>query len=84
MTQDTAFIIKLQVRKEGEFHFVTSPNLPGLNVCGTSVDNTYQSVVKVVKALFKHNHNFIVDVFPATAIGVTFKLRHHPASHPTS
>jgi hypothetical protein len=72
MTQNTAFIIHLDVRKIGALHYVTSSNFLGLHVCGTDVDSTFQSLVKVVKALFKHNWGFDVEVFPATTNGKSF------------
>lgn len=77
MTQDTAMIVSLQVRRQGEMFFVTSPNLVGLNVCGKSVEETYQSVVKVVKALFWHNRGFEVEVWPATTDGKEFPEMMH-------
>jgi len=72
MTQNTAFIIHLDVRKVGDMHYVTSSNFVGLHVCGTSVDGTYQSLVKVVQALFRHNWGFEVEVIPATTNGKSF------------
>ena len=72
MTQNTAFIIHLEVRQVGELHYVTSSNFAGLHVCGKDVGGTFQSLVKVVKALFKHNWGFEVEVIPATTNGKDF------------
>ena len=66
MTQDSLMVVHLQVNRQGDTFYVTSPNLPGLNVCGQGVEATYQSVVKVVKALYRHNKGFEVEVWPAT------------------
>lgn len=66
MTQDTLMVVRLEVNQQGNTFYVTSPNLPGLNVCGEGVEATYQSVVKVVKALYRHNKGFEVEVWPAT------------------
>lgn len=72
MTQDTALIISLQVRQEGEFFYVTSHDLSGLNVCGVDVEKTYQAVVKATKALYRHNWGYEVEVIPGTTDGKSF------------
>lgn len=77
MTQNSAMIVSLTVRQQGGMFYVTSPNLSGLNVCGEGVEKTYQSVVKVVKALFKHNWGFEVEVWPATSDGKEFPAMMH-------
>ena len=66
LTQDSLMIVRLEItEKDGKF-FVTSPNLPGLNAYGLGVEAAYQSVVRMVKALFHHNSGFEVEVWPAT------------------
>jgi len=77
MTQNSAMIVSLTVRQQSGMYYVTSSNLPGLNVCGDDVERTYQSVVKVVKALFKHNWGFEVEVWPATTDGKEFPKMMH-------
>jgi len=77
MNQDSTMIVRLSVRQEGEMFYVTSPNVDGLNVCGQGVEATYQSVVKVVKALFKHKLGFEVEVWPATTDGKDFPNMMH-------
>ncbi|SRR6266700_1409109 len=72
MTQDTALIISLQIRQEGEFLYVTSRDLPALNICGLNVEGTYQSVCKAVKALVRHNWGYEVEIIPATTDGKSF------------
>ncbi len=67
MTQDTLMVVHLTVKQEGDNFFVTSPNLDGLNVYGVGVEATYQSVVKMVKALYSYNRGIEVEVHPATS-----------------
>lgn len=77
MTQNTTMIVALVVRQQGNTYYVTSSNLDGLNVCGHGIEATYQSVVKVIEALFKHNWGFEVDVLPATTDGKEFPKTSH-------
>ena len=64
MTDNIAFIIKLEHRQVADLHYVTSPNFDGLHVCGTTVEGTYQSLIKVVKAMCRHNWGYDVNVCP--------------------
>ncbi len=77
MTQDTTMIVELDVRESEGMWFVTSKNLDGLNVCGDTIESTYQSVVKAVKALYKYNRGFDVEVHPATTDGKDFPEMMH-------
>ncbi len=74
MGKDWQRIVHLQVQEMGGHFFVTSPNLAGLNVHGVDVDSTYQAVVKMVKAIYRHNLHIEVEVHPATAEGQMPKL----------
>ena len=67
MTQDSALIIRVNLRKESGMFYADSSDLLGLHVCGTTPEKTCQTVIKAVKALFKHNRNMDVDVVPATS-----------------
>lgn len=80
MTNDTRMIVELNVRQDGGLWFVTSTNLSGLNVCGDSIESTYQSVVKAVQALYRHNRGFEVEVWPATTDGKDFPEMMHLAN----
>jgi len=72
MTQDSLMIVRLDVKERNGSFFVTSSNLPGLNAYGFGVEAAYESVVRMVKALFRHNSGFEVEVWPATTDGAEF------------
>lgn len=66
MTQDSAFIIRVNLRRESDMFYADSPDLLGLHICGPTAEQTCQSVMKAVKALFKHNRGMDVEVLVAT------------------
>jgi len=70
-------IVRLEIHERDGTFFVTSPNLPGLNACGLGVEAAYESVVRMVKALFRHNSGFEVEVWPATTDGNEFPKMMH-------
>jgi hypothetical protein len=72
MTQDSALIIRIKVEQEGNMIYVSSQDLHGLHICGPTVEQTYQSLVKAVIALFKYNRKMDVEVIPATTDGKSF------------
>lgn len=74
MGQDWLRIVHLEVKEQDGHFFVTSRNLAGLNVHGVGVDSTYQAVVKMVKAIYRHNQGIEVEVHPGVAEGEMPKL----------
>lgn len=44
----------------------TSEDLPGLNVCGASVEQLCERVERAIKLLYKLKHNVEVDVYQTT------------------
>lgn len=72
MTQESLMIVELQIQASNGHFFVTSPNLPGLNVSAVGAEGTFQAVVRMVKALYRHNSGYEVDVWPATTDGGEF------------
>ena len=72
MTHDSALIIRIDFRQEAEYFYAESPDLLGLHICGISAEQTCLTMIKAVKALFKHNRNMDVEVLPATTDGERF------------
>ena len=66
MTQDAALILRVNLRRESGMFYADSPDLLGLHICGPTAEQTCQTVIKAVKALFKHNRKMDVEVVPAT------------------
>ena len=66
MNHDAALIINVDIREESGVYFADSRDLPGLHICGRTAQQTCATVIKAVKALFKHNRNMDVEVVPAT------------------
>jgi len=72
MTHDAAWIIRVNLRREADMFYADSPDLMGLHICGKTAEQTCETVMKAVKALFKHNRNMDVEVLPATTSGENF------------
>ena len=66
MSQDSLMIVRLDIAESDGHFFITSPNLPGLNASGFGVEAAYEATVRMVKALYRHNSGFEVEVWPAT------------------
>jgi hypothetical protein len=66
MTHDSALIIRVKVTEDSGIYYADSPDLLGLHICGHSYEQTCKTVIKAVKALFKHNRKMDVEVIPAT------------------
>lgn len=66
MTQDAALIVRVNLRREAGMFYADSPDLLGLHICGQTAEQTCLTVMKAVKALFKHNRGMDVEVIPAT------------------
>lgn len=64
MTQDAAVLIRVNVREEPDYFYAASPDLPGLHVCGGTREQLCDSLIRALKALFKHNRNLDVQVLP--------------------
>ena len=67
MTRDSVLLIRVKIQEQGKYIFVTSPDVTGLNICGTSIEQACESAVKAIKILFEKNRGMKVDVIPATA-----------------
>jgi hypothetical protein len=67
MTGNAAIIVRVTMRESPEFWYATSPDLPGLHVCGETHEQVCGAIVKGVKALFKHNRKMDVEVLPITS-----------------
>lgn len=67
MTDETVFIVKINVQQRSGYFYAASPDLPGLHVCGESDDALRKSVVLAIKTLFKRNSRIDVDVKPVAA-----------------
>jgi hypothetical protein len=72
MTQDAALIIRVNLRKDAGYFYADSPDLLGLHICGKTAEQTCETVMKAVKALFKHNRGMDVEVLPATTSDQNF------------
>ena len=59
--------LRTELREDG-FFVVTSPDLPGLLLCGDDVDVLIEQAQEVIGGLFKLNHGMDVDVVRPTKI----------------
>lgn len=60
----------LLAEKDGTFH-AHSPDLTGLHVCGTDLDEVDADVPRVIQRLFKLNHGLDVEVRAAAGPDLT-------------
>lgn len=67
MTQSATLVIKVDIREDAGMYYASSPDLMGLHLRGSSKEKICESVVRTVKALFKHNRQMDVDVTLASA-----------------
>ena len=67
MNQNATLVIKVDIREEADGFYASSPDLMGLHLRGPSKEKICESIVKTVKALFKHNRQIDVDVTLASA-----------------
>ena len=72
MTQDAALIIRVNLKNEASMFYADSPDLLGLHICGPTAEQTCETVIKAVKALFKHNRGLNVNVIPVTTDTASF------------
>jgi hypothetical protein len=71
MTRDTSFaVIELHYVQRSGYLYVTSPDVPGLHLCGSDFRAVCDDVIPAVKTLFKLNRGIEVDVVPETEIDV--------------
>lgn len=66
MTHDAALIIRVNLREDSGYYYADSPDLLGLHICGKTPEQTCETMMKAVKALFKYNRKMDVEVVPAT------------------
>jgi len=66
MTLDSALIIRVNIQESHGIFYADSPDLLGLHICGDTQEKTCSTVIRAVKALFKHNRQMDVEVIPAT------------------
>lgn len=64
MEDDTVLIININLRQRSGYFSASSPDLPGLHVCGETEDRIRESVVLGIKTLFKRNRGLDVSVRP--------------------
>lgn len=64
---DLAHVVKIAIHGDsGQGYYAHSADIPGLHVCGESLELTCGRIVKAIKAIFKHSRGMDVDVRPAT------------------
>ena len=66
MSDEAALIVSIRVQRQDGYFYAASPEVPGLHVCGVSLDQTLVSAQRAVKALFKTNRNLDVIVTQAS------------------
>ena len=66
MSDESALIVAIRVQKLDGYFYAASPDVPGLHVCGESVEQTLVSAQRAVKALFKTNRRLEVTVMQAS------------------
>lgn len=64
MEDGTVLIVNINLRQRSGYFSASSPDLPGLHVCGETEDRTRESVVLAIKTLFKLNRDMNVAVRP--------------------
>lgn len=67
MSEHPAAIVSITVQKLDDCFYAASSDVPGVHVCGDTVEQTIESAARAVKVLFKVNRNMDVDVVPASA-----------------
>ena len=66
MPNDTVLIVPINVQRLDACYYAASPELPGLHVCGETLDAMMASTLLAVKELFRVNRGLDVRVFPAS------------------
>jgi predicted RNase H-like HicB family nuclease len=66
MTKGAAYLLRVNMRTESGIWHASSNDLPGLHVCGDSIEKTCERVIKAIKAIFKHSKKLDVEVVPAS------------------
>lgn len=67
MTRDTAFtVIELRFDMRAGYLYVSSPDVPGLHLCGKNHMVVLGDVIPAVKGLLKLNRGWDVEVVPET------------------
>ena len=72
MGSESALIVAIRVQQLDDYFYAASPDVPGLHVCGLTVEQALESARSTVKALFKQNRGLDVDVKPASSDADSF------------
>lgn len=67
MSAEASLVVRIELRNRGSYFSAKSPNLPGLHVCGETVEAVRESAITAIKYLFKHNKKMDVEVLPVAA-----------------
>lgn len=72
MGDESALIVAIRVQKLDDYFYASSQDVPGLHVCGETVEQTLASAKRSVQALFKQNRGLEVQVMPVSADADSF------------
>ncbi len=72
MGDESALILAIRVQKLDDLFYAASPDVPGLHVCGSTVEATLASAKVAIRELFKQNRGLDVIVTPASADADSF------------
>lgn len=71
------FIVRVDVQERPGYFYAVSQDLPGLRVCGQTLDETKESVFRGIKALFLHNQQMDVAIYPVSDSIAQFPAHSH-------
>jgi hypothetical protein len=72
-----ALILHVNVRPDPSgVLYANSPDLVGLHVCGQTIEQVQERVVKAIKAIFRHSQRQNVEVFPVAESLESFAPKH--------
>ncbi|GAB1389880.1 MAG: hypothetical protein AMXMBFR78_11500 [Rubrivivax sp.] len=81
MGNEAALIVQVRVQKLDGLFYAASADVPGLHVCGESIEQTIESTLKAVKELFRVNREIDVHVVPASDDVESFPRVTRPIEH---
>ena len=64
MREEVAAIVAINVQEVDGYFYAASPDVPGLHVCGQTLEEMMDSAMLAVKELFKVNRKMDVRVAP--------------------
>lgn len=76
MDINTELLICVEIREDAGYFCASSADVPGLRVCGETMELTRQYIMQGVRLLFKYNRDMDVDVIPVAA-GASHGARVH-------